>query len=376
MLGDQRLRLVPQALEHLLLFLTSIPARAVDEGREPERIAKVQSGVVGLEVVRVQADADLADGVERDIVLGGGDEAGRAQVVALGGLYVIGTNRHESRRIDDQLRGRAGRQGDPGSSRFYISLEDDLIQRYGVMELIPKGQRPERRPDPIEDPVVRREIARAQRIIEGQNFETRRTLWRYSALVDEQRRSVYERRQELLRDEIEPAFCEDETPDHYRELESMVGPLALRHTENLLTMHLLDRHWSDHLALIEDIREGIHLQHYGGRQPLDEFHKQIVEAFAAMMEDVRSEAVAAFRGLSADGGTVNLEQAGFRGPSSTWTYLVNDNPFSSFGVSLLASRNIGFSAAAGLLGVIYFPVTLAISASVLLRRWLRRRRSG
>lgn len=310
-----------------------------------------------------------------DIVLGGGDETDREQVVALGGLYVIGTNRHESRRIDDQLRGRAGRQGDPGSSRFCISLEDDLIRRYGVMELIPKEQRPERRPDTIEDPVVRREIARAQRIIEGQNFDIRRTLWRYSALVDEQRRSVCERRQELLRDEIEPAFCEDEAPDHYEKLESMVGPRALRHSENLLTMHLLDRHWSDHLALIEDIREGIHLQRYGGRQPLDEFHKQIVDAFAAMMEDVRSEAVAAFRGLSAEGGSITLEQAGFRGPSSTWTYLVNDNPFSSFGVSLLASRNIGMSAAVGMLAVLYWPVTLAISAAVFLRRRLHRRQA-
>jgi preprotein translocase subunit SecA len=213
-------------------------------------------------------------------------------------------------------------------------------------------------------------------IIEGQNFDIRRTLWRYSALVDEQRRSVYARRQELLRDEIEPAFCEEKAPDHYEKLESMIGPQALRHSENLLTMHLLDRHWSDHLALIEDIREGIHLQHYCGRQPLDEFHKQIVEAFAAMMEDIRSEAVAVFRGLSADGGTVNLEQAGFRGPSSTWTYLVNDNPCSSFGVSLLASRNIGFSYAAGMLAARYLPITFAISASVLLRRWLRRRQSG
>jgi preprotein translocase subunit SecA len=140
-------------------------------------------------------------------------------------------------------------------------------------------------------------------------------------------------------------------------------------------MHLLDRHWSDHLALIEDIREGIHLQRYGGRQPLDEFHKQIVEAFAAMMEDVRSEAVAAFRGLSAESGTITLEQAGYRGPSSTWTYLVNDNPFSSFGVSLLASRNIGMSAAVGMLAVLYWPVTLAISAYVFLRRQLHRRQA-
>ena len=112
-------------------------------------------------------------------------------VAALGGLYVIGTNRHESRRIDDQLRGRAGRQGDPGSSRFFISLEDDLIRRYGVMSLIPEKHRPSAGRTAVDDPIVAREIARAQRIVEGQNFEIRRTLWKYSALVEEQRRIVY-----------------------------------------------------------------------------------------------------------------------------------------------------------------------------------------
>ncbi len=111
-----------------------------------------------------------------DIVLGAGDPGAREAVAALGGLYVIGTNRHESRRVDDQLRGRAGRQGDPGSSRFFVSLEDDLIRRYGVLDLIPRGHVPAPQPGPVEDPVVRDAIARAQRVIEGQNFEIRKTL--------------------------------------------------------------------------------------------------------------------------------------------------------------------------------------------------------
>jgi preprotein translocase subunit SecA len=139
-----------------------------------------------------------------------------------------------------------------------------------------------------------------------------------------------------------------------------------------LTLLLLDRHWSDHLALIEDIREGIHLQNYGGRVPLDEFHKQIVDAFAAMLEAVQDEVVATFERLSAAGGVIDLEQAGLRGPSSTWTYLVNDNPFSTFGVSLMASRNIGFAAAAGVLAMLYLPFTLAATAAASLRHWVRR----
>ncbi len=91
-----------------------------------------------------------------DIVLGAGDAGAREYVVALGGLYVIGTNRHESRRVDDQLRGRAGRQGDPGSSRFFVSLEDDLVRRYGVLDLVPRGHRPGPQPGPVGDPVVAR----------------------------------------------------------------------------------------------------------------------------------------------------------------------------------------------------------------------------
>src|SRR5215831_10392553 len=135
---------------------------AKNDEAEAEIIA--EAGAVGA----VTISTNMA-GRGTDIRLGGAREEERERVVVLGGLYVIGTNRHESRRIDDQLRGRAGRQGDPGTSRFFISLEDDLIQRYGVVSLIPASHRPVRQPGPITDPVVSREIARAQRIVEGQN---------------------------------------------------------------------------------------------------------------------------------------------------------------------------------------------------------------
>jgi preprotein translocase subunit SecA len=308
-----------------------------------------------------------------DIVLGGGDAQAREQVKALGGLYVIGTNRHESRRIDDQLRGRAGRQGDPGSSRFFISLEDDLIRRYGVAALIPARHRPSPQDGPIDDPFVRREIGRAQRIIEGQHFEIRRTLWRYSAMVEEQRAQMCERREAWLHDAIEPTACAEGAPARYAGLVEAIGAAELRRVENRLTLILLDRRWSAHLGLIEDIREGIHLQRYGGRDPLTEFQRQIIGAYAAMMEGLRAEVVETFERLRPVNGTIDLDGAGLRGPTSTWTYLINDNPFASFGLSLIAPGNFGASLATSFLAVLYLPVTIGVVATVFLRRVLKRR---
>jgi preprotein translocase subunit SecA len=308
-----------------------------------------------------------------DIVLGAGDPAAHARVVALGGLYVIGTNRHESRRVDDQLRGRAGRQGDPGSSRFFVSLEDDLAVRYGIRELIPAGHRPGRQDGPVEDPAVRHAVARAQRVIEGQNFEIRRTLWRYSSMVEEQRQLMFDHRHGLLEDDGSPGICADGAPDHYAALARAVGADHLHAVERRLALILLDRRWSDHLALIEDIREGIHLQRYGGRLPLTEFQRQIIDAYAAMMEGLRDEVVETFTRLQAEHGVIDLDRAGLRGPTSTWTYLVNDNPLPSFALQLIAPGNLGVSVATMMLAVVYFPVTVGVVTAMFVRRWIRRR---
>jgi len=272
------------------------------------------------------------------------------------------------------LRGRAGRQGDPGSSRFFISLEDDLISRYGVVGLIPRAHRPARQDGPVEDPVVSREIARAQRIIEGQNFEIRRTLWRYSAMVEEQRAQVCARREELLHDESEPTACAEAAPEHHAALSRTAGDREVARAENRLTMLVLDRRWTDHLRLIEDIREGIHLQRYGGRDPLTEFQRQIIDAYAAMMEELRAEVVDRFRALRAEGGRIDLQRLGVRRPAATWTYLINDNPFASFWVSLIAPGSAGTSMATAVLAVLYWPVAAVVAAWVFVRRALARQK--
>ncbi|MEO7271790.1 MAG: accessory Sec system translocase SecA2 [Vicinamibacterales bacterium] len=307
-----------------------------------------------------------------DIVLGGGDLAEHAAVCARGGLYVLGTNRHESRRIDDQLRGRAGRQGDPGTSRFFISLQDDLMERYGVLSLIPPAHRPLPGSTPVVDPIVSREIARAQRIVEGQNFEIRRTLWKYSGLVEEQRRIVADWRQALLTGEADPAICAAACPEHYAALER-AGREAVQRAEQRLVIQALDDRWADHLAAIEDIREGIHLQRFGGREPVTEFHRQIVEGFESVMADVRDQTAERFQRLRLVGGEIDLAAAGLGGSSTTWTYLVNDNPFSTFGLSLLAGRNVGAAGAMGMLAVLYWPLTAVVASTVFVRRWIAAR---
>jgi preprotein translocase subunit SecA len=245
-----------------------------------------------------------------DIRLGGRDEAGRDRVVALGGLYVIGTNRHDSRRVDSQLRGRAGRQGDPGESKFFVSLEDDLLVRHGIQSLI-SGRKDKR--------IVRREIARAQRIADGQNFEIRRTLSRYAGVLEHQYAQVTERRRALLSGE--------EGPDD---------------AERALTLASIDRAWCDHLAYAADLREGIHLARLGGADPLAKFTTEVFKAFSRFDEAVQA----------------NLDSgAGLKAPSSTWTYLINDDPFRNrIGMSLTGPGGVTQAIYAG---VMLMPLLIA-----------------
>jgi preprotein translocase subunit SecA len=350
------------------LSARAIPC-AVLNARQDADEARIIAGAGRLGAVTISTNMA---GRGTDIVLGGGDPTEQAAVIALGGLYVLGTNRHESRRIDDQLRGRAGRQGDPGTSRFFISLQDDLMERYGVLALIPSAHRPPPGSAPVTDPIVSREIARAQRIVEGQNFEIRRTLWKYSALVEDQRRIIADWRQALLAGEADPGICAEECPEHYAAL-AVAGSDAVQRAEQRLAIQSLDDRWADHLAAIEDVREGIHLQRFGGREPVTEFHRQIVEGFESVMADVRRETAARFRRLRLREGAIDLESAGLGGSSTTWTYLVNDNPFSTLGLSMLASRNVGAAGAMGMLAVLYWPLTAVVASTVFVRRWIAAR---
>jgi preprotein translocase subunit SecA len=261
-----------------------------------------------------------------DIRLGGDEAAAHDDVAALGGLYVIGTNRHESRRVDLQLRGRAGRQGDPGESRFFISLEDDLLVRYGIHALIAGRVVAGTGPDPIDHPVVRHEIARAQRIIEGQNLEIRRTLWRYSSVVEGHRRHVMEARQAILGGSLTPGAWQ-RAPAGRQELADAIGEEAVVRAERLTMLFQIDRAWRDHLALVADLREGIHLVALGGQDPLTRFTAEASLNFERMEERIDAATLEVLDRLCARGGTIGLEQLGIRGPSATWTYLVNDDPF-------------------------------------------------
>jgi preprotein translocase subunit SecA len=305
-----------------------------------------------------------------DIRLGGKEETDRHRVVELGGLYVIGTNRHESLRIDQQLRGRAGRQGDPGSTRFFLSLEDDLIARYGVERLIPRRLRPEGQDEPLGNPVIRREIARAQRIVEGQNFEIRRTLGRYSAQIEEQRKILQRQRDDVLLDRTPARRFASAAPGRYADCCTRLGEDAVHRAEEQATLFHMDEAWSDHLGVIADLREGIHLLRVGGQDPLTEFLHRAVASFREMQSRIDEAVVQTLKtaALTEDG--IDLEREGLRGPSSTWTYLINDDPFrDQLGIQM--TGNTGVAAATAL----YAGPLLILWGlyNRFLRRWLRRR---
>jgi preprotein translocase subunit SecA len=262
-----------------------------------------------------------------DIRLGGKAGGYHDEVAALGGLYVVGTNRHESRRIDDQLRGRAGRQGDPGSSRFFISVRDELFQRFGIDEQVVRAYDNPAQDKPVDDPEVSREIAHVQRVIEGQNLEIRKTLWRYSHVIEQQRRVVHARRQEVLTGQPRAPLLPQRAPDRCRQLLAQFGPAVLERVERQITLFHIDRCWADYLDYAAHVREGIHLTTPADRSPLDEYHVTMGRAFHQLLETIDNSVVETFlaAAITADG--IDMEKEGLKGPSSTWTYLVSDRPF-------------------------------------------------
>jgi preprotein translocase subunit SecA len=327
--------------------------------------ARVVAGAGALGAVTISTNMA---GRGTDIRLGGPDEAGRAAVVALGGLYVIGTQRQDSRRVDRQLRGRAGRQGDPGESRFFVSLDDDLLVRYGLRGLLPEPVAPLRQDAPLDHPVVRREIARAQRIIEGQDFEIRRTLARYAWPVEEHRRILHERRQDLLLGRRPPDVWREDP--RYPSLAAAAGEDALRRTEVLVTLLRLDRGWRDHLAFVADLRDGIHLVRLGGGDPLSRFKVESTDAFHRMEDEVDQSVLEALDAVAAAGGSPDAAALDVKGPSATWTYLVSDDPFRD----QLGSQLTGPGKTTLAIGAALFAGPLLILLGVVDRLRSRRRR--
>jgi preprotein translocase subunit SecA len=308
-----------------------------------------------------------------DIKLGGKYQETHDQVIALGGLYVIGTNRHESRRIDNQLRGRAGRQGDPGSSRFFISLEDDLILRYGVNELISPKYLRQRQEDLSQNPVVVREIARVQRIIEGKNFEIRKTLKKYSFLVEEQRNIFQTKRENILLDREPLTLLSQYAPKRYGQLLREIGEPVLKQVEKRLTLFFMDQYWTEHLEYISHIKQGIHLWEVAGKDPVVEFGKMIIKAFDDLEQQINQQIITVFNKVDITVSGIDMEQEGLVGPTSTWTYLVNDSFFENpLRKAIIGSNAFGVGAALVILQ--HLPILPFIIIGKLIRKMLKKKK--
>ncbi len=270
-----------------------------------------------------------------DILIGGKDQKHREKIIALGGLYVIGTNRHESERIDQQLRGRAARQGDPGSSRFFVGLEDDLMIRYKLQDVLPEKYKRLKGNIQIKEKGIRKFVTHIQKVIEDQSSEIKRTLDVYANLSEQQRKIIQNDRQKLLLDD-KYLVAKTETKDYFLKNGNV-------HLEKFRTLILFqyDQYWAMHLDDLQQVKEGIYMVRFGGQVPLLEYQRigdQVFQDFLDKLDENISLKIEQFL-ANPDS---SLEDLGIKKPSSTWTYVINDNPFGNKLVTmLLGNANIG-----------------------------------
>jgi len=332
---------------------TNMAGRGTDIllGGNPEMMARKRIDSMPAREDGAPVDSSVVEGIGqecREVC-----EREKEEVIELGGLHILGTERHESRRIDNQLRGRAGRQGDPGSSRFYLSFDDDLmrifggdraknwLQKLGMEEGVP-----------IEAKMVTRSIERAQKQVEGQHFSARKHLLEYDDVMNKQRIEVYRWRREILEgqgtreyvlqkseeildfmlstyagenvdpnewqvDEIRNQFLhyygirlEEGQPDFrsvgfaalrddhlqrlgakYEQKETLIGQEMMRRHEQLIMLNIVDSSWKDHLLTMDHLKEGIGLRGYGQRDPLQEYKKESFDLFGQMKERIEDEII-------------------------------------------------------------------------------------
>ena len=233
-----------------------------------------------------------------DIVLGGNpiNPEEQKKVIELGGLHVIGTERHEARRIDNQLRGRAARQGDSGSSQFYISLEDDLMRIFGgerIGKFLEFAKIPE--DQPIEAGLISKSIESAQSKVEGLNFDMRKHILEYDDVMNKHREVFYNKRKKALEEsenkglknqalEIikKAGFSESE----YNKREEELSPEKMREIEKFVFLRVLDSYWIEHLENMESLRDSVRLRAYGQQDPLVEYKREGHRMFKKLLEDI------------------------------------------------------------------------------------------
>ena len=301
---------------------------AKNDAEEARIIA--EAGDIG----RVTVSTQMA-GRGTDIKLGGADENDHDAVVKLGGLAVIGTSRHRTARLDNQLRGRAGRQGDPGLALFFVSLEDDVVVVGGAGEEVTARPAAD---GSIESKRIRDWIEHCQRVTEGQLLEIHSQTWKYNKLLADQRDIIDKRRVELL--DTDRAWQEIfERSARATLLDKELPRDTLVRAAREIMLYHLDLGWSDHLALMDDVRESIHLRAIARETPIDEFHRIAVREFKELAQRAVDNAVDTFNEVPIDADGAHLEEQGLARPSATWTYMVSDNPLAGSGNSLL--RGIG-----------------------------------
>lgn len=300
------------------------------KNHEAEAAVVAEAGRPG----RVTVSTQMA-GRGTDIKLGGTDEAEHDEVVETGGLHVVGVGRFRSQRLDNQLRGRAGRQGDPGSSLFFVSLEDDVVAVGGAGEELqaqPKddGLLPQKK--------VQQFVDHCQRVTEGQMLDIHATTWKYNKLIKDQRDIVNDRRDTLLDTAAAWDDLSYHNVDRAAELKKQgISEEVLEQAAREIMLFHLDNEWSEHLAYLDDVRESIHLRAIARESPIDEFHRMSIAAFGELAERAVNKARETFDEVEITSEGAQLGEMGLHKPSATWTYMVNDNPLSSSGGSVMGS---------------------------------------
>ncbi|MEX2133736.1 MAG: preprotein translocase subunit SecA [Acidimicrobiia bacterium] len=329
---------------------TNMAGRGVDImlGGNPEGMAKTElkrQGVSSDDPSYEEMEAKLVEEYAKEIA------PAKQRVIEAGGLYVVGTERHESRRIDNQLRGRSGRQGDPGESRFYLSLEDDLMRRFQgewVTSIMERLKLPE--DQPLEAKMVSKSIERAQRQVESQNFEIRKNVLKYDEVMNRQREVIYEWREsilegtageDLITEWIDDVMAEtveiefggessrsnwdwesfqrelgqfypsevtaesatgmsmeevveavvDEAHEFFAKRREELGPETMPRVEKSVMLSVIDNKWRDHLSEMDYLRAGIGLRAMGQRDPLSEYQREAYEMFSELVASVKRDAV-------------------------------------------------------------------------------------